>query len=100
MSQVKRLFWFRRDLRLADNHGLYQALKQGDGVQAIFIFDKNILEKLDNKEDRRVSLIHSFLQDISSQLSEIGASLKVYHGYPSSLFKEEIIRDMDILIFI
>lgn len=93
MSQVKRLFWFRRDLRLADNHGLYQALKQGDGVQAIFIFDKNILEKLDNKEDRRVSLIHSFLQDISSQLSEIGASLKVYHGYPSSLFKEEIIRD-------
>ena len=34
------IFWFRRDLRLKDNHGLYQALESGKKVLPFFIFDE------------------------------------------------------------
>ena len=37
------IFWFRRDLRLADNAGLYYALRENKNVLPIFIFDTEIL---------------------------------------------------------
>jgi deoxyribodipyrimidine photo-lyase len=52
------IFWFRRDLRLEDNAGLYHALKSGLKVLPLFIFDKNILDKLEDRIDARVSFIH------------------------------------------
>ena len=56
------IFWFRRDLRLEDNVGLYHALYNaklaGKKVLPIFIFDKTILDKLEDKQDRRVDFIH------------------------------------------
>ena len=51
-------FWFRRDLRLADNAGLYHALKSGKPVLSVFIFDTDILDKLEDKTDKRVLFIH------------------------------------------
>ena len=50
------VFWFRRDLRLHDNHGFFQALDKSKSVLPIFIFDTNILDEL-NENDRRVSLL-------------------------------------------
>lgn len=87
MSKIS-LFWFRRDLRLEDNAGLYRALKSGNPVLPIFIFDKNILDKLPNKEDRRVEFIHQALFALQQQLSKLGSSLKTYHTTPESAFKE------------
>ncbi|WP_438964496.1 deoxyribodipyrimidine photo-lyase, partial [Winogradskyella sp.] len=46
MQTPLSIFWFRRDLRLDDNIGLYNALKSGQNVLPIFIFDSEILEKL------------------------------------------------------
>ena len=51
MKTKLNLFWFRRDLRLNDNHGLYEALQSELPVLPIFIFDTKILVKLENKED-------------------------------------------------
>ena len=58
MKKEVAIFWFRRDLRLEDNAGLYYALKSGLEVLLLFIFDKNILEKLNNKSDKRVDFIY------------------------------------------
>ena len=68
MEDQVNIFWFRRDLRLYDNHGLYQALKSGLPVLPIFIFDKNILDELNDKNDRRVSFIYYTLAQIQEQL--------------------------------
>ena len=57
-KQPVNIFWFRRDLRLQDNVGLSKALKGKHPVLPIFIFDKNILDKLGNKKDARVQFIH------------------------------------------
>ena len=59
MGLPVNIFWFRRDLRLQDNAGLYHALKQDTPVVPVFIFDRNILDELEEREDRRVEFIHS-----------------------------------------
>ena len=43
------IFWFRRDLRVEDNTGLYHALQSGYRVLPVFIFDINILDRLDDE---------------------------------------------------
>ena len=57
------IFWFRRDLRIEDNHGFFQALTSGYKVLPIFIFDPKILNRFENKYDRRVDYIHQALQN-------------------------------------
>jgi deoxyribodipyrimidine photo-lyase len=81
------LFWFRRDLRLSDNAGLYHALKENEQVLPIFIFDTEILDKLEDKEDKRVTFIHQSLQLIQEELILLGSSLVVFHGNPITIFK-------------
>ncbi len=81
------LFWFRRDLRLQDNAGLYHALKENENVLPIFIFDTEILQKLEDKTDLRVAFIHQSLTAMQEQLSASGSSLLVFHGNPVELFQ-------------
>jgi len=81
------LFWFRRDLRLKDNTGLYHALKLAQKLELkvlpIFIFDKMILDKLDDKADRRVDFIHQTITELQDVLTEKGKSLWVHYGHPT-----------------
>lgn len=88
MKPVVNIFWFRRDLRLDDNAALYHALKDGNPVVPIFIFDKNILDELEDKQDRRVEFIHLSLQDIQRQLLKLGSTLDCRYGKPEDVFKE------------
>jgi len=85
MSQTS-FFWFRRDLRLHDNTGLYHALKNGHPIQAIFIFDTHILDKLEDEDDARVHFIHSRLESLDKDLQKFGARLHVYHGDPMTIW--------------
>jgi deoxyribodipyrimidine photo-lyase len=89
MSKMEtiNIMWFRRDLRLKDNAALYHALKEGHPVLPIFIFDTEILDQLEDKTDARVSFIHAALQDMQTELLEIGSSLEVLYGKPLDCFK-------------
>jgi len=90
MKSSISIFWFRRDLRLHDNAGLFHALKDGNQVLPIFIFDRNILDELEDKTDRRVEFIHETLQDLQKQLTKLGSTLDVRYGNPVEIFKELI----------
>lgn len=81
------IFWFRRDLRLEDNAGLFHALQSDQEVLPIFIFDQNILSQLP-KNDARVSFIHDQLSKIQSQLKKIGKSLAVFYGDPFEVYNK------------
>jgi len=81
------IFWFRRDLRLQDNAGLFHALKENKDVVPIFIFDTTILDKLEDKDDRRVEFIHNSLTVMQQLLEELGSSMIVFHGDPIAIFK-------------
>ena len=89
------LFWFRRDLRLEDNTGLYYALQQEENVLPLFIFDKNILDKLEDKSDARVDFIHQQLLSIHQELANKGSSILVKYGNPEEIYRE-LLREFDI----
>ncbi len=82
------IFWFRRDLRLNDNVGLYHALMDENPVLPIFIFDADILDKLP-KNDARVNFLHETITDINQSLNaNYNSSLGIYHGKPEHVFKQ------------
>lgn len=87
-KQKVNICWFRRDLRLHDNAALYHALKDELPVVPVFIFDKTILDKLDDKADRRVEFIHSAVHEMQKQLAGTGSSMEVYYGFPSAIFQQ------------
>ncbi|WP_181306361.1 deoxyribodipyrimidine photo-lyase [Rufibacter sp. XAAS-G3-1] len=82
------LFWFRRDLRLSDNAGLYHALTSGYPVIPLFIFDQDILGQLSGSQDRRVDFIHDTVTALGSQLQSWGSSLLVKYGRPMEVLME------------
>jgi len=81
------IHWFRRDLRLDDNHGFFRALSEHGEVLPLFIFDTTILHKLEDKRDRRVDFIHRTLLSMNEQLVKVGSALLVEHGDPTSVWK-------------
>lgn len=93
--QKTSIFWFRRDLRLDDNKGLSEALKSDEKVIPIFIFDRDILDHLEDKYDRRVDYIHQALEKINQELKDFGSSLLTFHGKPLDVFKQ-LQKDYDI----
>lgn len=96
-NEAKKInvFWFRRDLRLNDNAALYHALAGEFPVLAVFIFDKNILNNLDDKKDKRVSFIHKTLTHINAELQEHHSSLYVLNDTPIKAF-EKICSDFEV----
>ncbi len=95
MKEKINIFWFRRDLRLTDNAGLYHALKSKNAVLPIFIFDTNILDKLENKADSRVSFIYDVIMDMQQKLQAMGSSMHVLYNTPENAF-ETLLKKYDI----
>jgi len=89
-KQQMNIFWFRRDLRLEDNAGLYHALKTGESTLPLFIFDKNILDDLTDRTDARVSFIHQTITELHHQLGNLGSSILIKYGNPHEVWKEII----------
>lgn len=75
------IFWFRRDLRLQDNVGLFNALKNSDRVACVFVFDKNILSSL-GKSDQRVDFIWNVISNLKEELQGLGSDLIVVYDKP------------------
>ncbi len=87
MKSKVSIFWFRRDIRLEDNVGLYDALASEFPVLSVFIFDENILNKLEDKKDRRVDYIHQALTALNKKLDTLKATLNTFYGNPLDVFK-------------
>ncbi len=86
------IFWFRRDLRIEDNAGLYHALKSGIKVLPIFIFDNHILNKL-HSDDKRITFIWQEINRLKNELEDgFQTSLKVFFDKPENVFAELLIE--------
>jgi len=82
------IFWFRRDLRLEDNHGLFMALSAPLPLIPVFIFDSNILLKLSDRNDPRITFIYNEIAALKRKLEEKGSTLLVLHGDPERVMDE------------
>ncbi len=83
----KSIFWHRRDLRIEDNAGLFKAMQSGNLVQPIFIFDKNILDKLPSN-DQRVLFIFQYVNKLKLAYQNLGSDLWVFYGSPLEIIQE------------
>lgn len=96
MSKNKKvnIFWFRRDLRLYDNKGLFQALHEKEKVIPLFIFDTDITSKLP-ANDARVEFIYAALKEMQEKLEKHNKSLLIIKGRPLEVFKT-LLTEFDI----
>ena len=79
--------WFRRDLRWQDNRALDAALTSGHPVVPLFVFDKNILDRLDNQDDARITFLHDRISHMQGEASDLGGSLLVVHDDPINVLE-------------
>lgn len=84
----RALVWFRRDLRNFDHAALYHALTRARQVLCVFVFDRDILDKLPDPADRRVEFIHASVTELQQVLRAQGGGLIVEHGFA----RDEIVR--------
>jgi deoxyribodipyrimidine photo-lyase len=82
------LCWFRRDLRTEDHTALFYSLQQEEQVLPLFIFDRHILDALEDKTDARVSFIHAQITSLKAFFEQQGSSLLVRYGHPEQVFQE------------
>ncbi len=94
-KQKVNIIWFRRDLRLQDNAALYHALNDELPVVPVFIFDKAILDLLEDKADRRVEFIHDAVNQMQHQLVKIESCMEVYYGFPQQVF-QQLLQNYDV----
>ena len=94
MEENFSVFWFRRDLRLVDNLGLNAALSSGLKVIPIFIFDTEIINKLE-KNDLRIKMIHAALVKLNDAMLGNRCNVGMYLGNPKAVF-ESLLRKYKI----
>ena len=83
---TRAIFWFRRDLRLADNPALLAALDEAEEVIPLFIMDDAIAERAG--EHRR-----AYLADSLKALNEsLGGNLLVISGNPVEVLTDLMTR--------
>ena len=74
------LVWFRRDLRDNDHAALAEALRRARRVFCVFVFDRDILDGLPTRADRRVEFIRESLIELDQALRRRGGALLVRHA--------------------
>lgn len=95
MKEPVSICWFRRDLRLDDNAALYHALRSEYPVVPLFIFDRNILDRLEDKKDRRVEFIREALMEMQEQLVKKGSTFHVIYDDATSAW-EKIVKHYNV----
>jgi deoxyribodipyrimidine photo-lyase len=89
------LCWFRRDLRIEDQTALFYALQQEEQVLPLFIFDRHILDALEDKTDARVSFIYQQIASLKAFFEKQGSSMLVKYGHPEQIF-QELVEEFEV----
>lgn len=77
----KSIFWFREDLRINDNAGLWHALKNSEQVLCIYIFNKNDTDEMGFNNKRR-EFIWNCVRQLKATLKMNNSDLYLFHDVP------------------
>lgn len=89
------LCWFRRDLRTEDQTALFYSLQQEEQVLPLFIFDRHILDALEDKTDARVTFIYQQIASLKAFFEKQGSSMLVRYGHPEQIF-QELVEEFEV----
>ena len=87
MKRQRVIVWFRQDLRLHDNEALTDALKSGEEVFPVYVFDERVFKGktkygFPKTGKYRTKFIIECVQDLRSSLRKLGSDLIVKVGKP------------------
>lgn len=77
---MRILFWFRKDLRLDDNTGLHEAVRDAAGDVVPFYTGEPALLARDDVAPTRVRFVLESLADLARQVERAGSRLALDHG--------------------
>ena len=98
---TKSLFIFRRDLRLDDNTGLIEVLKNSQKVMCVFIFDPTqVGEKNSYRSANCIKFMIESLIDLEKQLEKHDSILHIFYGETHEILKKLIISEKLDAIFL
>ena len=83
---ARSIFWFRRDLRLADNPALNAAIESSDEIVPVFILDENLINSAGTK---RLAYLGQSLRELDKSLNQ---NLHVMVGDQVDVLKELMSR--------
>ncbi len=90
------LFLFHRDLRLDDNTGLIEALKQSEKVMPVFILeDTQISQKNRYRSLPALCFMQASLEELNAELNKKSTQLYLFKGNTASIL-DELIKQQSI----
>ena len=87
MPHATTVFWFRRDLRLHDNAGLYHALHRTSGNAGVYFWYR--YSGTTGRQARQThGLYSSTVGETEQRTAKFGSRLHVYHGKPIEVWRK------------
>ena len=93
-SPKRVIVWFRQDLRLHDNEALHQAIRNGDEIIPVFVFDDRTFHGTTRQYGFpktgpfRAKFIIECVQDLRRNLQRLNSDLIVRTGIPEDILFE------------
>ncbi|MFT5384859.1 MAG: deoxyribodipyrimidine photo-lyase [Saprospiraceae bacterium] len=87
MKRQRVIVWFRQDLRLHDNEALTDAIKSGEEVYPVYVFDERVFKGetkfgFAKTEKHRAKFIIESVLDLRASLRKLGSNLIIRTGKP------------------
>lgn len=87
MQNQTALFWFKRDLRVEDNTGLYHAASENKEVLPVYVLDDEILSGY-RSDSKRLSFFIDALKNLDIELRALGSYLLIVRGKAEEVIPE------------
>ena len=85
MKKFRSIFWHRRDLRIEDNIGLYEASKNSKNLIGVYILDPSLLNLSKTTSEAKNWFLGESLLELQKNWEEIGSHLLILKGDPVKL---------------
>jgi len=85
MTKFRSIFWHRRDLRIEDNIGLFQASKNSKELIGVYILDPNLLDINRTTSEAKNWFLGESLLELQKNWLKRGSRLLILNGDPIKL---------------
>ncbi len=85
MTNFRAIFWHRRDLRMEDNIGLFEACKNSKNLIGVYILDPNLLDLNKTTSEAKNWFLGESLLELQKNWKIRGSRLLILNGDPIQL---------------
>ena len=88
MTKFRSIFWHRRDLRIEDNIGLFEASKNSKNLVGVYILDPKLLDLNKTTSEAKNWFLGESLLELQRNWESRGSRLLILNGDPIELISK------------